>query len=109
MNYVQRDAIWRGKVRHGTAATTATKVRELPHWGAPATLYRLSKPHGVFAHVVVASIGYSDGNYHKGRPQLRVFGCERNGDINSICELGTPTAPCCGHKRALRRAGLVLR
>lgn len=84
---------------------TATKVADLPHWGAPATLYRLSQPHGVFAHVVVAHIGCSRGMYGRGRPKLRVFGCEHHGYINSICELGTPTARYRGHRAALRTAG----
>jgi hypothetical protein len=86
-------------------AKTATKVHDLPHWGAPATLYRLSEPHGVFANVVVAHIGCRGGIYGRGRPKLRVFGCEPNGEINSICEIGAPTARYRGHRAALRTAG----
>lgn len=87
---------------------TATKVRDLPEWGALATLYRLSTAHGVFTNVVVAHIGCAKGLYGQGRPKLRVFGCEPNGEINSICEIGTATARYRGHKAALRTAGYHL-
>ncbi len=90
---------------HDSSTPTATLVRELPHWGAPASLYHLSTPHGVFNYVVVAAIGYQDGDYHHGRPKLRVFGCERNGDINSIAELADPVSVWRGHAAALARCG----
>lgn len=88
-----------------SSTPTATFVRELSHWGAPASLYRLSTPLGVFSHVVVAAIGYQDGDYRRGRPRLRVFGCEHNGDINSIAELADPVPVWRGHAAALARCG----
>jgi hypothetical protein len=84
---------------------TATLVKELPYWGAPASLYRLSDRLSGFEYVVVVTIGWRDGDYHRGRPKLRIFGCEHNGDINSIRELADPVPVWRGHARALARCG----
>jgi hypothetical protein len=87
------------------SAPRATLVNELPHWGAPASLYHVSARLKGFEYIVVAEIGWRNGDYHRGRPKLRIFGCERNGDINTICELADPVPVWWGHARALARCG----
>lgn len=86
-------------------AATATFVRELPYWGAPASLYRLSVPLSGFEYVVVAALAWGEIDSKTKRPKLRVFGCEPNGDINSYRELAEPIWVWRGHARALARCG----
>lgn len=90
------------------SSPTATLVDELRDWGAPASLYRLSVPLNGFEYVVVAALGWRDGDYRRERPKLRVFGCERNGAINSYRELADPISLRRGPTRALARCGYLL-
>lgn len=103
-NHQPRHGDW-VTMNESSAIPTATRIQERPDWGAPATLYHLSPPLQGFEYVLVATIGCRDGIYHRGRPKLRIFGCEHNGDINSDIELSAPTAPWRGQRRALARCG----
>lgn len=96
-------------VGEAACVATATFVRELADWGAPASLYRLSEPLSGFEYVVVAACCWGEGADISKRPKLRVFGCEHSGEINSYRELAEPTWVRRGHTRALARCGYRLR